>query len=45
MLRAKLGAFMSYYLPTIRFKQLPFFTDIHGLVLTSHAAFLLPSLT
>ncbi len=30
LLRAKLSAFMSYYLPTIRFKQLPFFTDIHG---------------
>jgi len=29
-LRAHLSLFMSYFLPSLRFSSLPFFTDIHG---------------
>jgi hypothetical protein len=30
VIRKKLSLFMHFFLPTVKFNQLPFYTDIHG---------------
>lgn len=30
VMRQKLSLFMHFFIPTIKFNQLPFYTDIHG---------------